>query len=70
MMHIEYIEFASGWRPPTYRHLAIKTIRKLREKVSENGNPYTIYLGEISDEDATYLKVTDPHVKIKNICQK
>ena len=67
MKLIEYIEFASGWRPPTYRHLEIKMIKKLCTATSKNGQPYTIFLGHIDDEDATYLKVRDPNVKIRDM---
>jgi hypothetical protein len=66
MKHIEYIEFNSGWRPPTHRGVQIRPIRKLYESVSKNGNPYNVFLGEISDEDATYLKVKDINAKIKD----
>lgn len=66
MKYIEYIEFESGWRPPTYRHLAISPMRKLRTSISKKGHPYTVNLGTISDEDATYLKVRDPNVRIRD----
>lgn len=65
MISIEYIEFASGWRPPTYRHLEITPVRKVKRGISKNGNPYTICIGLISEEDATYLKIRDPNVKFR-----
>lgn len=66
MKVIEYIQFASGWRPPTHRKIRIKPIKILRDSISKNGNPYDIWLGEISDEDAIILCLLDPHVKIIN----
>ena len=65
-MYLEYIEFNSGWRPPTYRHLDIRRVKKLFETESKNGHAYTVFLGEISDEDASYLKIKDPNVKFRN----
>ena len=67
MKHIEFIEFDSGWRPPSYRGIKIRRIKKLRKSISKNGNEYTIYLGEVSDEDACYLALMDQNVKIKKL---
>lgn len=63
-MFIEYIEFKSGWRPPTHRSIEIRPIKHLKESMSKNGNPYDVWLGEISDEDAIILCLLDPHAKI------
>lgn len=69
MKSIEYIEFGSGWRPPTYRSpdVNIRMVKQLFTTESKNRNPYTVYLGIISDEDATYIRMRDPWVKIKDI---
>jgi len=69
MKQVTYIEFPSGWRPPPYRNIKIQVVRQVRAGVSKNGNEYSVFIGNISDEDATYITLADPNVRIKNVME-
>ncbi|HEY6438016.1 MAG TPA: hypothetical protein VIY47_15605 [Ignavibacteriaceae bacterium] len=67
MKEITYIQFPSGWRPPAYKNLDIKCTLHLGNYKSKNGNEYSLLKGVISDEDATFILLADPGVRINNI---
>ena len=67
MKEVVYIEFASGWRPPAYRGIDIQFSRFIKSMISSNGQPYTLNMGIISDEDATYITLADPRAKIREV---
>ena len=67
MKLIRYIEFKSGWRPPAYHKIEIRRLSQVGTGLSKNLNPYIIYLGEISDEDAIYIALMDQNARISNI---
>lgn len=67
MKEIRYIEFDSGWRPPAYRRICILQKRFLYTQQSKNGDFYSVYLGYISDMDATYLVLSEPAANIRDV---
>lgn len=69
MKKLTFIEFPSGWRPPAYRNIKIESARLVTTDVSKNGNAYAVFVGLISDEDATFVKLADPNARIKEVVE-
>lgn len=67
MKEITYIQFGSGWIPPTHRRLNIMNRIFIKTGISEKGAEYMIMRGHITDEDATLLKLLDQHAKIRDV---
>lgn len=67
MKEITYIQFGSGWIPPTHRRLVITNRRFIKIGVSKKGAEYMIMKGHITEEDATLLRLLDQHAKITDI---
>lgn len=67
MKEITYIQFSSGWIPPTHRNLHITNKKFVKTGISKSGNEYMVMSGHITDEDATLLKLLDQHARIRDI---
>ena len=67
MKEVTYIQFGSGWIPPSYRRINITNRRFIKIGISKKGDEYMIMKGHITEEDATLLRLLDQHAKIKDI---
>lgn len=67
MRELVFIQFSSGWVPPTHRRINITNRRFIKSGISKNGNEYMVMSGHITDEDATLLMLLDQHADIREI---
>lgn len=59
MKILTFPEGHNGWRPKPLQNIEIKKIGVVnRNSINESGFVFNTYKGIISDEDATYLKLT------------
>lgn len=65
MKRIKFPVGTNGWNPKELKHVLIKNIQPLssRDMVGKNGFVFRMFIGEISDEDATYLKVSGSKIR-------
>lgn len=65
MKLIKFPVGTNGWNPKELKNILIKNIIPVSSKtmVGKNGFQFRMFIGEISDEDATYLKVSSSKIR-------
>ena len=65
MKLIKFPVGTNGWNPKELKHVLIKNIHPLSSKtmVGKTGFEFRMFIGEISDEDATYLKMSGSKIR-------